>query len=133
MTQQVELLMADLDRYTERTIVELSLNITSNLQEETPRDTSWARANWIPSVGQPKLLPQVSDPDSGDVARARGAGQTGLAEVVGYKLNKGSVFASNGVPYLEQLNQGSSNQAPAGFVQREIERGVKQTTGRRRR
>jgi hypothetical protein len=133
VADQIDLVLKDMDGFTERTIIELSLNVTANLQEDTPRDTGWARANWIPSVGAPALTPALTDeaPSPANVAEARARAEAGTAAVVGYRLNKGSVFTTNGVPYLEQLNAGSSKQAPAGFVQRSVERGIKQTTGRR--
>lgn len=135
MDRQKELILADLDGYTERTIVDLSLNVTANLQEDTPRDTSWARSNWIPSVGTPAdPLPEPEGrPQPGNVSAARARAEAGIAAVVGYRLNKGSVFAVNGVPYIEQLNRGSSTQAPADFVDGSIQRAIKQTTGRRKR
>lgn len=134
MADQIDLVLKDMDGYTERTMVELSLNVTANLQEDTPRDTGWARANWVPSVGAPAPSPTEPNgrPSPASVGEARARAEAGTAAVVGYRLNKGSIFTSNGVPYLEELNRGSSKQAPAGFVQRSIERGIKQTTGRRR-
>lgn len=104
--------IAALRRHTEQQVGALALNLTANLIEATPVDTGFARANWIPSLSEPEL--------SGS-----GQGQAeGQAAVAAYKLEQGSVFVSNGAAYIQRLNQGHSKQAPAGYVEREIDRAL---------
>ena len=114
---------ADLERAAERVIKVLAVNITANLVERTPVDTGWAKSNWIPSVGESVSEPQGSKENVGQAAAAQAGGQ---ARVLGYKLSKRNVFISNNVPYISLLNDGHSKQAPAGFVQVEIEQGIRE-------
>ena len=113
----------DLEQAVERVIKVLAVNITANLVERTPVDTGWAKSNWIPSVGESVSSPQGSKENVGQAAAAQAGGQ---ARVLGYKLNNGNVFIANNVPYISRLNDGHSNQAPAGFVQVEIEQGIRE-------
>jgi len=91
----------------------------------TPVDTGWARANWIPSVGAPAVSP-VGSRAAVDGGAAQ---QAALARLLGYKLEQGPVYATNNVPYIAQLNEGSSRQAPAAFVQRAIVRAAREVAG----
>lgn len=126
---QIRVIVGELEGVTSRVIKKLTLDATANLIEDTPVDTGWARANWVPSIG----LPIVEGADAstreerqGGVSSRRAQQQTKVAEVAtGYTLDRGSVFISNGVPYLVQLNEGTSKQAPAAFVQAAIARAVR--------
>jgi len=118
--------MRSLAQFTEKHIKILTLEVTANLIEDTPRDTGWARSNWIPSIGQ-STETIAGSPDNITPA----AQQRGLAEVAStYKLSRGAVFVTNNVPYILPLNDGHSKQAPAGFVQLSILRAVRSTFGR---
>jgi len=93
----------------------VALNVTAELQKTTPVDTGWARANWIPQLGVPF---------SGvDGTRTRGAISTsaqsaGTAQAASFDIKKDTVvFITNNVPYIKKLNAGSSQQAPAMFVE----------------
>lgn len=132
--RQIQVVIGELYGLTERVIKKITLDVTANLlmtgtPTGTPVDTGWARANWVPSIGQPLFLDPGTQGREDQVARTPGrAGeqQGGLATVAAtYKLNQGSVFISNNVPYIVRLNQGSSRQAPAGFVQGAIEKAVR--------
>ena len=97
----------------------LTLEIDAELRKNpsaggTPVDTGHARANWVPSIGQPH-----SGEVQGDGAHAAGVGQ-----VVGYTLDRGPLFVSNNVPYIQQLNYGHSKQAPALFVESAVDRAL---------
>ena len=107
---------AALEKQVAKTAVALALQIDRNLRRApsaggTPVDTGHARANWVPSVG----VPHTSDVDS-DSAHA-----AGVAAVIGYQLGSGPIYVSNAAKYVERLNMGSSQQAPAGFVERCID------------
>lgn len=84
----------------------LILEIDKELRRTTPVDTGNARANWVPSVGSPA---------------PRGDRAAGTAAVLAYRLEQGALYVSNGVPYIRQLNNGSSKQAPALFVERAVD------------
>jgi hypothetical protein len=99
----------------------MALDIHKGLVEQTPVDTGWARANWIPSVSRPVNKPAGS-PENVDVATS--AAESGAVEVAGWTLDKGPIFISNNVPYISPLNNGSSSQAPAGFVEKTVQEEV---------
>lgn len=124
--KQITFIIADLDRYTEGEVTALTLEVTSRLREVTPRDTGWARSNWVPSIGSPApSLPQPEGrPTAGDVAKAAARSAQGEAEVLNFRMENGATFVTNGVPYLPRLNDGWSAQAPQGFVQQVVDEAV---------
>ena len=125
---QIKAIMRGLRKLGERVVTKVTLDVTANLVESTPVDTGWARANWVPSIGAPSGGgPTVASPGSGDVAGAQSMQQAALVGVAAtYRLPMGRVFVSNNVPYIVQLNDGSSRKEPAGFVQRAIRKAVTQ-------
>ena len=120
----------------EQIIKKITLDTRANLVAQpqeggTPVDTGHARANWVASIGAPveeeqgtrpeRLLGKLSHPVSTEAA------ERGIAEVATqYKLEKGRVFISNNVPYILALNEGHSQQAPAGFVQLAIAKAIEE-------
>lgn len=116
----------------------------------TPYRTGYAKANWIPSVGQPStdVLPPFVDsallvgagigqaahgstihPVHGTQAhQEHGMSQeqaelTSLQRIPGIaaairsnRTTAPEVFVTNNVPYIQDLEHGSSIQAPAGFA-----------------
>lgn len=125
---QVDDIMAELTRAVEDVVVRLSTNTTAELIERTPVDTGWARANWVPAIGQPfdENQEAISRAAREAAVPSQGARQeTATAGLLRYRLRRGSVFISNNVPYIVALNEGSSDQAPAGFVQDAIQAGVR--------
>lgn len=123
-SSQTEQVMAALENVAERTVVKIALDVTANLIEFTPVDTGWARANWVPSIGRRNPPGDISDPRPAEVAAAKTEQAGGVASLLGYRLQLGQVRVSNNVPYIERLNDGSSEQAPAGFVQLAIKKAV---------
>jgi hypothetical protein len=103
--------IASLKRHTAEQVVALAINVQAELIEATPVDTGFAASNWPITTGAPA---------SGTV----GIGGAG-APPAGYKLDDGSVYVTNNAQYIQVLNGGSSTQAPAGFVEQAIARGVK--------
>jgi len=110
-----------------KVVLDIVANLVSspNTGYGTPVDTGWARTNWVPGIG----TPPTGTAGSREAAEAgildTSMQQRGLAEVAAaYKLNQGSIFISNNVPYIVLLNEGSSAQAPAGFVQNAIMKAI---------
>ncbi len=109
--------LAKLDAHVEKRCVELAVNISAELIATTPVDTGWARANWVPSLTVPYGGRSLAGSGSAlDVI----AQESGLSEVLAFKLADGAIFVSNHVPYIRRLNAGHSRQAPAGFVEAAI-------------
>lgn len=123
----IRVVLRDLKGFTERVVQRIVLDATANLIEDTPVDTGWARANWIPSIGTPPSGPAGS---RANIMNARGTQQQGIAAIaIGYTLEKGNVSITNNVPYIRFLNEGSSSQAPAMFVQSAIARALRSASG----
>lgn len=121
VTRSIKVVVTALDKFINTVLRALVLDVTANLQRApseggTPVDTGWARANWIPAIGQPV---QQAAGSRENVSGA--ASQTGQAAVaVGYNYLNGPAHITNNVPYIVALNEGHSKQAPSGFVQRAI-------------
>lgn len=119
--QQIRVIIEELEEYTAKVVTGVTLEIHAVLTEDTPLDTGWARANWVPAVGRPG---DSSSEQTGQTSGAQAKATAGLVAVAGYKLKQGIVHVTNNVPYIEVLNSGSSKQAPADFVPRAIEKGI---------
>lgn len=127
---RVRVVVTSLERFVELIIRKLALDIVANLvaappEGGTPVDTGWARANWIPRIGEPfrGTAGTREQAEAGNVSGAeQGAGQVAM---LGYRLERGRVYISNNVPYIVRLNEGSSRQAPRGFVQAAVAKAVR--------
>ena len=128
-SREIGVIVGALEDFIEAVVRKLVLDVNANLVATTPVDTGWARANWIPRIGTPRE-DTAGSPDS----ISRGEQEQGVAEVAtSYQIEMGPVYITNNVPYIGRLNQGSSQQAPAGFVQAAITKGIRQLQGERRR
>lgn len=139
MVDQIDLIVADLADYTRGEIIALALNINANLRSNpplgTPIDTGWASANWLPSIGEPKIVKGEPEnpregPTPGEVADRAQIAQEGQNDVLSWRLEDGPIFSTNNVPYIGALNAGHSTQSPRGFVQTAIEKAIRQTYSR---
>lgn len=119
---QLQVILDDLDGLTERAVRRVSFNLSSNLIQLTPRDTGWAAANWVPSLGGAVQVTYGSK-----TAVDGGAQQRGLAAIAGYRASDGLVFVTNNVPYIQLLNDGHSAKAPVGFVEISIDMAIRQS------
>lgn len=129
---QVNFIVADLDLFTRQELIRLSVSIDANLRESppggTPVDTGWARANWVPSVGEPAILDgSNSEPTEAEIAARQKIADAGTNEVLAWKPADGAIFNTNNVPYIQALNDGHSSQSPPGFVQFAVEKAIKET------
>jgi hypothetical protein len=80
---------------------------------DTPVDTGRARGNWQTTVGQPATNQIERDGASASIAEAvantpKGAGQ--------------ETMLANNLPYIVDLENGTSKQAPQGMVHRNVDR-----------
>tara|TARA_R110000803_G_scaffold20201_5_gene52231 strand:- start:11418 stop:11843 length:426 start_codon:yes stop_codon:yes gene_type:complete len=122
----LRVVIAALENFIEDIIKKVALDVVANLvrapsQGGTPVDTGWARANWLPLIGNngradaaPKFDRQARAQNTPAVAAA----QQGLIATVAtsYKIQQGPIFIINSVRYIVKLDQGTSRQAPPGFV-----------------
>jgi len=95
----------------EKTVRAVALIVDAELVNMTPVDTGRARANWNPSLNTPD--PTIREP-----------GQKKSIDPVAsaFKLTD-TILISNNLPYIKPLNNGSSKQAPAGFVDAALAKG----------
>ena len=95
----------------EKTVRAVALVVDAELAVATPVDTGRARANWNPSLNVPDTT--VREPNQ----------KRSLVPVAAaFKLTD-TILISNNLPYIRRLNEGSSKQAPAGFVDLAIAKG----------
>lgn len=94
--------------------------IDQNIVPRTPVLDGYARMNWQVSFNEP-ITSELDETDrSGNLAIQR-ALQTIEA---GKTINYGTIHIRNNLPYIEKLNNGSSEQAPKNFVQMGISGGL---------
>lgn len=95
--------------------------VVKDLVANTPVDSSKALSNWLASTQTPaRSRIEAHSPGVGGSSRQSSmATAISLALAVIEKAKPGqSIFISNSLPYIRRLNDGYSNQAPAGFVER---------------
>lgn len=122
---------------------EISLSIIANVAKRTPVDVGTARSNWHVSTAISALTRKAFSPflsrwrppygPGGTLAETRNqAGAVWSASSIVGKATKAGepLYISNNLPYIQRLNQGWSNQAPAGFVEAGINEGVNQAIKR---
>ncbi len=84
----------------------------------TPVDTGRARANWLASIGlTPREESEVDPPEQTGATAITKA----LAVIATYRTGRGTIFISNNVAYIQQLEAGSSAQAPGGMVRQAVQ------------
>ncbi len=99
------------------------------LVEATPVDTGAARSNWLVGRGRPRqaVIPPYAPGKKlgrGERRNASAAISAGFAAIRQFKTRP--IFVGNNLDYIEFLNDGTSKQAPAGFVERAIIEGQAQ-------
>jgi len=95
----------------------LAFDIFADLVADTPIDTGRAMNNWNISVGFPDASTTKSGGSAGGVQGSK-KGEAAAA-LVGLKPFS-TVWISNSLPYIGFLNEGSSDQAPSGWVERDV-------------
>lgn len=118
---RVKKVIAKLLNASEQTARKAMLKVNTNLRDYTPEESNWASSNWVASVGSPVSGVHGTKENVTTAPQAKG-----MAQIITWKFKQGNLYITNNVPYINDLNAGSSEQAPAGFVQRAIKDGVKQ-------
>ena len=109
----------ELNDFVKNIVVKVSVNVTAELGEDTPKLTGWAASNWIPRIGQPTDTPFGSKEAVSETAK-----NIGLAGVIASYALPQIVHVTNPVYYILQLNEGSSRKAPRHFVQTAIAKAI---------
>jgi len=94
----------------------------------TPVDTGTARSNWIVSLEEPTGRTQeaykpLEGGDMSETGNAKAAIAQAKAAINGSKPGQ-DIHITNNLPYIVPLNEGSSAQAPAAFVEEAVSAGV---------
>jgi hypothetical protein len=87
-------------------VIKIALDLHAKLSRRTPVDTGRARASWDIKEGSPS--PYV--PPEGTYQGPKPQSADALT-------GEDIVFVTSAVEYMEFLNQGSSKQAPANFIE----------------
>lgn len=120
---RVEDMQENISKAAHELKIEIARAVHRDLVYVTPVDTSQALSNWVLTTEEPWNLfidPHVEGfQGSSQRASAEFALEAGEQQI---KLSRPgeSLFISNNAPYIVKLNEGSSQQAPAGFVERSI-------------
>ena len=125
-SKQVLDIVLELNESTELEARKLVLDIHERLATDTPVDTGWAASNWIPSLVIP-VEETVGSPEHISTHE----NTAGIAEILRWKFIQGAAFIANNVPYINQLNEGSSKQAPKGFIDSDIKSAVEKANKKR--
>lgn len=109
----------------DRIVRKVALVVDAAVVLQTPVDTGRARVNWQVELGGPAggTLPA---PQGGNAAQV--AIDAGKATIAQHKSGQ-AIHITNNLPYIGRLNDGSSAQAPAGFVETAIHQGVAAVRG----
>lgn len=112
----------------------VALAIDQTLVIATPVDTGRARSNWVVDVGKVPTGGTIEPYSPGErgstgPANAAAAIAQGQRAVMAYNREDEYIFISNNLHYIKDLNEGKSPQAPPGFVQTAIARGVSVARG----
>lgn len=101
------------------------LAIDQVLVTSTPVDTGRARSNWIVGSGPSNEAISAYFPGK-DGASAAANAQAALQQAQDFldSSDVSVIYISNNLAYIQYLNEGSSAQAPAGFVEAAVEAGV---------
>jgi HK97 gp10 family phage protein len=118
MTKQIE-------KETSNKAVDFALDLLDELAESTPVDTSKAVSNWQVSI----ITPETREIDAHILGR-KGSSKDMSIEIVrmeakntlSAKIAGDSIFITNNADYIADLNNGTSIQAPAGFIEASIMR-----------
>lgn len=99
----------------------VALSLTEELADVTPVDTSKAISNWQIGLGSPVVAEREPHyPGIKGSTELMSEDATVIAARIALKGKKvgQKIYLSNTAKYIKDLDQGSSLQAPAGFVKR---------------
>jgi len=91
-----------------------ALNAVTSLQQATPVDTGRARSSWNLSTEEKDFR----TPNSSSISSAALLSTTALT--ISEDNLSTQLYISNSAPYINELNRGKSDQAPARFIERTL-------------
>lgn len=123
LARKMDQLSGNIEKAANELKKELALLLVEELTRVTPVDTSKALSNWranvqgrIEAAIEAHFLGSRGSTQAASISEAIAAAK---AEIAGAKPGK-PIAIFNSVPYIRRLNEGSSRQAPAGFVEASV-------------
>lgn len=119
LSKEVETLSVDLSQEVSNACAKYIERVTI----ETPVDTSLASSNWRVMIGGDggDIIPPHYTGSRGSTAGASKGRAIALADAILASRKFGqSAFLFNRVDYIDELNRGTSKQAPSGFIDSKI-------------
>lgn len=119
-------LTENIDREVGEMLVLISTAVHVEVVTATPVDTGRARTGWSLAIGAPdSYVPPEDIYPNMQSGGARATATRDAYNILRPLLAQGadvytSVFDTNAVPYIEELNAGSSRQAPSDYVSRAV-------------
>jgi hypothetical protein len=98
--------------------IEVALTISTTVILATPVDTGRARGNWIANINE--AYPAAVDRDDktgGETIAANTQIIVSAENIIDLK----EIHITNNLPYIQRLNEGHSQQAPAGFIEKAVD------------
>ena len=109
-------------RATNEKKIEVARTVHTELVWVTPVDTSQALSNWVLTAGEEWAVFLVGGYRAGEYGSTQAASANQAIMAANQQLALSEVgmplYITNNAPYIRPLNDGSSMQAPAGFVER---------------
>ena len=93
-------------------VKKIAFELFTRIVLKTPVDTGRARANWSVSLGAPSGAQTGMTDKAGEATIAAGVTDINSAEPM-----QQVIWLENNLPYIEALEDGHSQQAPAGMVE----------------
>lgn len=131
LAEELEAKASEIEEQGSDLAVKVAMTIIGDLAYRTPVDTSTAISNWQVTLGFPAKgsIPAHYLGRLGSTYSASASETVSLAKLILKPKKAGQyIYISNNLPYIRKLNEGSSQQAPAGFVERAVLLGRKQVS-----
>lgn len=112
-------LAREVKKYRGRVEDVTALRTVSVLVDFTPVDTTKAVSNWLVGRGKPRrAIIKAHFPGKGGstAAASRQEAKFRASQRIRGRRTR-PIFVSNNVPYIDELNAGKSDQAPANFIE----------------
>lgn len=118
MGKQSKAIKALMIAHVEKEMVKIATRLTLRFFVDTPKDTGFAESNWVPQIGT-TFKGTAGTRENAEIGIINRSYQlNGIQKIdKGYKIKMGVINITNNVDYIEDLNDGTSNQAPRVFVQ----------------
>lgn len=114
LEKHIKKVKLEVENTTTKKFREVALEVDRALVFATPVDTGRARSNWIPSIGTSSKTIKEKPNDLSQILTD--------AQLTVDKAKLGdTIYFTNNLPYISRLNEGSSAQAPAGFVEKAVQ------------